>query len=206
MLDFTNAAEEVVEAFEPYYEATTLADVTDPNIVYEPWPNPKTSMSQRRQLPPQIKKIEVTDRTSGKPVVRYQVTVDSGNDPETGRRRQVRRRFTTEKSARAELAPIRGGVSAGTYVHTNKLTVDQACEAWLASEHSLKPSTLRGHRVSLQPARDELGTIEVQKLTKAHLDALVGRMRRGEVEGAGSGPPGHATTCCICAQLFSATE
>ncbi|MDP9165824.1 MAG: hypothetical protein M3O32_07165 [Actinomycetota bacterium] len=45
MLDFTNAAEEVVEAFEPYYEATTLADVTNPNIVYEPWPNPKTSMS-----------------------------------------------------------------------------------------------------------------------------------------------------------------
>ncbi|MDP9165823.1 MAG: Arm DNA-binding domain-containing protein [Actinomycetota bacterium] len=40
--------------------------------------------------------------------MRYQVTVDSGNDPETGRRRQVRRRFTTEKSARAELASIRG--------------------------------------------------------------------------------------------------
>ncbi len=65
----------------------------------------------------------------------------------------------------------------------NKLTVDQACEEWLASKHALKPSTLRGHRVSLQPLRDELGAIEVQKLTKAHLDTLVGRLRRGEVEG-----------------------
>ena len=34
MLDFANTAEDIVEAFEPYYEATTLADVTDPNIVH----------------------------------------------------------------------------------------------------------------------------------------------------------------------------
>lgn len=33
VLDFANSAEDIVEAFEPYYEATTLADVTDPNIV-----------------------------------------------------------------------------------------------------------------------------------------------------------------------------
>lgn len=140
-------------------------------------------MSTRQQLPPQIKKIEVTDRTTGRPVVRYQVTVDSGHDPETGRRRQVRRRFSSEKLARAELASIQGGVSTGTYVHSNKLTMDAACEAWLSSKHSLKPSTLRGHRVSLQPVRDELGSIEVQRLTKAHFDALVGRLRRGEVGG-----------------------
>jgi type I site-specific restriction-modification system R (restriction) subunit len=35
VLDFANSAEEIVEAFEAYYEATTLADVTDPNIVHE---------------------------------------------------------------------------------------------------------------------------------------------------------------------------
>jgi type I restriction enzyme, R subunit len=35
VLDFANIAEDIVEAFEPYYEATTLADVTDPNIVHE---------------------------------------------------------------------------------------------------------------------------------------------------------------------------
>ena len=66
---------------------------------------------------------------------------------------QIRRRFATEKEARAELSQTQGGVSAGTYVHASKLTVEQACEAWLASKHSLKPSTLRGHRVSLQPLR-----------------------------------------------------
>ena len=53
----------------------------------------------RRQLPPQIKKIEVTDRKTGKAVVRYQLTVDAGMNPETGKRQQVRRRYATEKLA-----------------------------------------------------------------------------------------------------------
>lgn len=34
VLDFANTAEEITEAFEPYYEVTTLSDVTDPNIVH----------------------------------------------------------------------------------------------------------------------------------------------------------------------------
>jgi len=99
-------------------------------------------------------------------------------------------------------------VTAGTYVHASKLTVDQACEAWLASKHSLKASTLLGHRSKLAALRDELGHVEVQKLSKAHLDELVGQLRRGEVQGAAKGLVaqlltarrghlGHATTCCI---------
>ena len=92
-------------------------------------------------------------------------------------------RFDTKKAARAELAAVQAGVTAGTYVHASKLTVDQACEAWLVAKHRLKPSTLAGHRVSLGPLCDELGHVEVQKLAKADLDGLVGRLRRGEVAG-----------------------
>src|SRR4051794_38317544 len=138
---------------------------------------------RRQQLPPQIKRLEVKDRKTGKVVVRYQVTTDAGHDPDTGRRRQVRRRFTTERAARDELSSMQGGVRAGTYVHSSRITVDEACEAWLSSKHSLKPSTLRGHRVALQPLRDELGAKEMQALSKADIDTLVGRLRRGEVEG-----------------------
>ena len=60
----------------------------------------------RRQLPPQIKKIEVVDRKTGKPAVRYQVTVDAGVNTETGKRQQVRRRYATEREARAALAEV----------------------------------------------------------------------------------------------------
>ena len=96
----------------------------------------------------------MTDRRAGKTVQRYELTVDAGRDLESGRRRQIRRRFTAEAAARAEVASVVGAVTAGTYVHSSRLTVDQACEAWLALKHSLKPTTLRGHRVSLGPLRD----------------------------------------------------
>ena len=42
---------------------------------------------------------------------------------------------------------------------------------------------MSGHRSKLSALRDELGHLEVQKLSKADLDTLVGRLRRGEVEG-----------------------
>jgi integrase len=80
--------------------------------------------------------------------------------------------------------PLRlGGTGCGTYVATSKLTVDAACESWLVSKHGLKPSTLAGHRSKLAALPDELGHVEVQQLTKAHLNTLVGRLRRGEVQG-----------------------
>jgi integrase len=137
----------------------------------------------RQQLPPQIKKVSVTNRRTGKPLIRYQSTVDTGRDPASGKRRQIRRRFTTESAARAELASIQDRVKTGSYIHSSKLTVKQVCQAWLASKHSLKPSTLAAHRSKLAALCDELGHIEVQKLSKADLASLVGRLRRGEVEG-----------------------
>ena len=111
------------------------------------------------------------------------MTVDVGRDPGSGKRRQLRRRFATESAARAELASVLSGVKAGIYVHASKLTVDHVCEAWLASKHSLKNSTLAWQASKLAALRDKLGHIEVQKLSKADLDTLVGRLRRGEVQG-----------------------
>lgn len=35
VLDFANEVSDIIDAFSPYYEATTLADVTDPNIVHD---------------------------------------------------------------------------------------------------------------------------------------------------------------------------
>jgi integrase len=66
----------------------------------------------RQQLPPQIKKVEVLDRRTGKAVARYQVTVDAGKGP-SGKRQQVRRRYSTEREARKALAEITGGVVDG---------------------------------------------------------------------------------------------
>ena len=70
----------------------------------------------RQQLPPQIRKVEVTDRKTGKTVVRYELKVDAGVNPETGQRRQVRRRYLTEASARRALAEITDAANTGTFV------------------------------------------------------------------------------------------
>ena len=146
-------------------------------------------MSSRQQLPPQIRKITVTDHTSGRPVVRYQVTVDAGVSPDTGRRKQTRMRFTTEKDARDHLSATQAAVAVGTYVARSKRTVRQVVDEWVASKHNLKASTLLGHKSKLSAVTDELGEVEVQKLSKAHLDALVKRLRAGEVEGRSAWSP-----------------
>ena len=134
-------------------------------------------MAERRQLPPQIKRVELAARDGGRPVIRYQLTVDVG--VVDGKRKQLRKRYKTEREARAALDAVRGDVAKGTYVHPSKITLTQAFEDWLASKHGLKPSTLHGHRVNLAPALAELGEVEVQKLSKRHLDDLVTALRAG---------------------------
>ena len=128
-------------------------------------------MAQRRQLPPQIRRVELQRRSGGRPVVRYQLTVDTG--VVDGKRKQLRRRNATEKEAREALDEILGQLARGTYVRPSKLTVRQACEDWLRARHSLKPSTLHGHRTSLTPVMTELGDIPVQRLSKRQIDDVV---------------------------------
>lgn len=109
----------------------------------------------RNQLPPQIRKITVRDRKSHKPLIRYQVAVDTGTrtavemDPDgvprtVSKRTQTRRRYKTEQEARTALAATLNSVNDGLYVHTSELNVEMAIEYWLTSKHSLKPSSLHG--------------------------------------------------------------
>ena len=111
----------------------------------------------RRQLPPQIKKIEVLDRKSGKPVVRYQLTVDAGINPETGKRQQVRRRYATEKEARDALSEIAQQASTDAFVPRKAVTVEELCKDWLASLHNARATTVNAYRYSLAPLRSATG-------------------------------------------------
>ena len=98
--------------------------------------------SKRQQLPPQIKKIEVADRKTGKTVVRYQLTVDAGMNPETGKRQQVRRRYATEKLARDALAEVSQQVSTHAFVPRKAVTVEALCADWIASLHNARATTV----------------------------------------------------------------
>ena len=177
-------------------------------------------MSSRRQLPPQIKKIEVADRRTGKTVVRYQITVDSGVNPQTGKRQQVRRRHATEKQARDALAQITQQVSTGTFVPRKAVTVGQLCDDWIASLHNARATTINAYRFSLAPLRERHGNLPAQKLTRPDLDRLLTDLRKvarrrpkATLGGCGrrgrsirpSTPGGHCSRMALNAAIFHTT-
>lgn len=131
----------------------------------------------RRQLPPQIKRVELQKRVGGRPAVSYQLTVDVG--VVDGKRKQFRKRYPTEKAAREALDRIRGDVAKGTYVHPTDLTVDQACADWLLSRRRLADTSAKGYEWILRPVRAEHGSLAVQKLARRDIDELVGKLQAG---------------------------
>lgn len=133
----------------------------------------------RRQLPPQIKKIDVTDRKTGKTVVRYQLTVDAGINPQTRRRQQVRRRFATEKQARDALAEVGQQAATDQFVPRKAVTVEELCADWLTSLHNARATTLNAYGYALGPLRERHGDMAVQKLTRPDLDRLLTDLRDG---------------------------
>jgi integrase len=138
----------------------------------------------RRQLPPQVKRVSVIDRKTRKPVIRYQVTVDTGINPQTGRRQQTRRRYATEREARKALAEIVNATATGQYVARTTHTVDQLCVDNLAGRHSLRASSRVKIEYDLEAFRQRYGTLPVQRLTKAHIDALVADLMAGGTKTA----------------------
>jgi integrase len=136
-------------------------------------------MTARRQLPPQIKKIEVLDRKTGKTTVRYQLTVDSGINAETGKRQQVRRRYATEREARDALAKITDAAAHGTFVPRRTNTVREVCENYVKGRHKLRATSKAKLEYDLQPLIERHGDEPVQRLTKAHLDELVADLLAG---------------------------
>ena len=127
----------------------------------------------RQQLPPQIKKIDVLDRKTGKTVVRYQLTVDAGVNPSTGKRQQVRRRYATEREARRALAEITDQAARKEFVPRQAITADRVCADYIAGRHKLRASSLSKLGYDLGPLRERHGDLPLQRLTKAHIDALV---------------------------------
>ncbi len=133
----------------------------------------------RQQLPPQIKKVELSSRDHGRTVIRYQVTTDVGTDPVTGKRRQSRKRYETEAEARQALADVQDKVHKGTYVHRRNETIEQVIERWLAGRTNITDSTLAGYRDYSRPVIDAYGDLPVQELTKHHIDVMLAQLEAG---------------------------
>ncbi|WP_197508530.1 Arm DNA-binding domain-containing protein, partial [Mycobacterium sp. E735] len=138
----------------------------------------------RQQLPPQIRKVVVKDRKSGREVVRYEVRVDGGVNPATGARQQTKRRYATEREARGGLAEITGQAVAGVFVAKAATNVEMVCVDYLRGRHNLRASAKAKLEYDLSPLRERYGDRSVQSLTKAEIDALVGDLVAGGTKTA----------------------
>lgn len=65
-------------------------------------------------------------------------------------------------------------------MHPDTLTIDKACEDWLASRDGrVEDTSYEGYAWILRPVRSELGQLGVQNLERRDVDELdVGRARR----------------------------
>ncbi|MGI8546484.1 MAG: tyrosine-type recombinase/integrase [Gemmatimonadaceae bacterium] len=104
----------------------------------------------------------------------YRVRVEFPLDPLTGKRRQRSKVVKTKKEADRLLAEWLVEIERGIAVDGAKMTVGEYLKYWLETyvKHNTRATTYRGYevcvRVHLKPV---LGSIPLQKLTAAHLQA-----------------------------------
>ena len=101
-------------------------------------------------------------------------TVDVGPDPETGNRRQARRKgFRTKKEAQEALDKLRRSVTTQTFVAPAKLTFGEYLDEWLGGlRNQLRPSTVDGYRRCCLYVPAGLRKKRLDAVTPADLDKL----------------------------------
>ncbi len=121
----------------------------------------------------------------------WQYVVDLGDDPETGRRRQRRKRgFTTQTEAAAALDEARRAIEAGGFLFdVEHMTFIEYLEMWLEGlpQTDMKPRTISDYRNETRRyIKPHLGDVKLTKLTPLHLERLY---RTLMAEGGQNGRP-----------------
>lgn len=124
-------------------------------------------MSATRQRGSSIAKVTLK---SGQ--VRYRFRIDVPGPDGTRRQRNVT--FRTEREAIEAQARLRTEVSRGVYTEPSKVTFGQWLDTWLdIGERTWRTSTTVSYRTATKPAREALGSIRLQRLTRADVERLV---------------------------------
>ena len=119
----------------------------------------------------------------------WQYVADLGNDPETGKRRQRRRRgFATQSDASAALMDARRAIEAGGLLfEAEHMTFVEYLDVWLAGLPStgLKERTISDYRNEVRRyVRPNISNVKLLKLSPLHLEELYRTLsERGGVNG-----------------------
>lgn len=104
--------------------------------------------------------------------VTYRFQVDIGIKPDGNRNRQ-QSTYRTLAEARREYRRITTEVARGTFAALTELTVNDACDQWLADRRRIRRNSLERCRQELKPVRRRLGGKKLAQLTKKDGDELV---------------------------------
>lgn len=121
----------------------------------------------------------------------WQYVVDLGDDPDTGKRRQRRKRgFATQADASAALDEARRAIEAGGFLFdVEHMTFIEYLEHWLEGlpQTDMKPRTISDYRNETRRyIKPHLGDVMLTKLTPLHLERLY---RTLMAEGGRGGRP-----------------
>ncbi len=113
---------------------------------------------------------------------RWSFVVDVGLDPETGKRRQARRKgYQTKQDAQEALDELRGKARTRTYTPPPKMTFREYLDTWVAGlpTTGLKPSTVDSYRRNILYVTATLGARRLDGLSPLDLDGLYTRLLAG---------------------------
>lgn len=111
----------------------------------------------------------------------WQVLVDAGRDPITGKRRQVSRNVRgTKKQAEEVLARMLVEAGAGEHSGTSNAAVSELVESWFElAKPVLSPSTVQTTRWFIDLyVGDRTGRVPLRRLSVAKLDRYYAELRQ----------------------------
>jgi integrase len=127
-----------------------------------------------------LKKVTLPSGTT-----KYEVVTDGPRDGATGKRKQVRRRFSTRKAATAWESSARTEINKGTFVARERISLDSYLDGWLAGLFKPKASTVANYRDALKPVRRTIGAKLLQEIAKADVERVVRGMQNGSLRVQG---------------------
>jgi integrase len=138
--------------------------------------------------------VEVRKGSIRKRGDKYQITVDVGVDPATGKRKRRYGSFKTESEAKAAVDEIVTQVERGTYVHETDKLITEFLAEWLeATKSQLRPTTEYVYRRYLKLLHPFLPPIKAKDLKPKQAEELLAKL--GEQYKPG--------TVSVCKRLLS---
>lgn len=149
--------------------------------------------------------------------VRYRFTVDVGKKIKTDKegrpvmkdgkvvmtRDQRPHSFAKRKDAVEKRSALLADRARGTLVAASKMKLGQHLDEWLAGKRDLKRRTHSNYRDALLPAKETLGEVELQKLSKADVDRVVTKMLASGRRVNRPGTPLSASTVVLMLTVLS---